>query len=99
RELVVRLVLELLPVAAPGEAGDALLDMAGQIDVRLGLLFRLAGVVDAVDENADVPGDCEVVIRSAAACVGHDVAGLGPALREDRVLLRIGPCAGQNPDR
>ena len=79
------------PVAAPFEARD--------FAVRCGLaVFGFRSHVVAVGEQADVPGEAEVVPALPAAGVGHACAGVAEAaLAEQRVLLLVVARARDDP--
>src|SRR6185295_1636454 len=80
--LHMRLVDELLPVAAPfqslvhGFGADAN-ESVVVVPLRL-----------AVDERTEIHGQAIVVIRLAAFCIGNDLPFLGPSLSKQCVLFR-----------
>ena len=86
-----RLVLDRLPVAAPFEA---------EPDAERAHGFVGRGFVEVATalEYADVERDAEVVVGVAAACVGHDAAGLAPTLLVEGVLLFVCARAGDDLD-
>lgn len=73
------------PVASPFEAGGG-----GEGDGGGFFVLRAVAQVLAFDEDADVPGDAEVVVAGSAAGVRDLVSGARAALVEEEVLLGVG---------
>src|SRR6185295_2363692 len=85
-----REVLEAGPVPAPLQAGRE----ADLGRLRVGGRLRQ---VPAVAEDADVPGDAEVVVALPAARVGHPRPWIAEAaLAEENVLLGVGARTGDD---
>ena len=79
------------PVAAPFEARDFAVGGSG-------FVFVVVGHVFAAFEQADVPGEAEVVPALAAAGVGHARPGIAEAaLAKQRVLLVVAARARDDP--
>jgi hypothetical protein len=90
-ELKVRLIWKGLPVASPLET-DLFSDLP-----NLSIKWRILKIVAAV-EQANIPGDPEVVIGMAWTGLSHDSAGLGASLRENICLFLVGTRARDNSD-
>src|SRR5215216_638681 len=71
RKLIMRLIDECLPVAAPFNAFGFFGDQRPEIAVGLVLFLRCAGKKLARVEDADVPGYSEIVIALTTPCIGH----------------------------
>ena len=86
-KLVMRSVNKVVKISSPFQAVYIGQNIISEIDICLLLFPSFSREIIPTVEDADVPGNAEIVITLTPLSVRDDLAGLGPPLREQLVLL------------